>query len=211
MCNLWNPMWIVFYSCTKPSSSTFPSFHERHLLSYFEQFVRCVWYEINKSTHENWVGVTMNTIKYILSHNNQRLFNLLTIVDAPSCIHTSVMLWGGTREGRGIYKARTVAYEPSYHRISWIRNTLSRGQFLMKKIYLNKCLLPCRIREVWGCRAMKSGGSDGCQGGGSDEFIAFSSDVHGCRDFFQCPCMCYLGILWRTPMIQKIGQCHATF
>jgi hypothetical protein len=28
------------------------------------------------------------------------------------------------------------------------------------------------------------GGSDGCQGGGSDEVIAFLSDVHGCCNFF---------------------------
>jgi len=27
------------------------------------------------------------------------------------------------------------------------------------------------------------GGSDGCQGGGSDEVIAFLSDVHGCCNF----------------------------
>ena len=34
---------------------------------------------------------------------------------------------------------------------------------------------------------MKLGGSDGCQGGGHDEFITFLSDVHGCRNFFTMP------------------------
>jgi hypothetical protein len=29
----------------------------------------------------------------------------------------------------------------------------------------------------------KLGGSDGCQQGGSDEFIVFLSDVHGCHIF----------------------------
>jgi hypothetical protein len=58
---------------------------------------------------------------------------------------------------------------------------------------------------------MKLGGSDGCQGGGRDEFIAFSSDVHGCCNFCMMPVYVLFGdtSAYDTPMMppwRNIGR-----
>ena len=44
----------------------------------------------------------------------------------------------------------------------------------------------CPAASAWfgGVGRGNLGGSDWCQGGGSDEFVTFSSDVHACRNFF---------------------------